>query len=199
MENQQLWKYVMEHRMLLKDNICKDDETDSSASETESDDHGGSVLFVKKDETIQSLYPNKSFKINQCAYRYKNQSQCGVNLSVHQSRIFGPYCMAHFVLQQRNIIKTMSWKTGSNHIVTTSDIPSNNQSTKSFKQDSIEVIYELFQKNHEKLDTIIKEHLPIISSRSKLGKYMVQFQQYITAFQLVNQHLDTKGIHNPKD
>lgn len=199
-ENQQLWKYVMEHHMLLKDNICKDDETDSSASETEAEDHNGSVLFIKHSETIQTLYPNKSFKINQCAYRYKNQSQCGVHLSVHQSRIFGPYCMAHFILQQRNAVKTMSWKTGSNHIVTTSDIPTSIQkSQQSFKQESIEVIYELFQKNHDKLDTIIREHLPIISSRCKLGKYMVQFQQYITAFQLVNQHLDTKGIHNPKD
>lgn len=182
-ENQQLWKYAMTRRLVQGASICKGDETDSSESEGEEDDSRVSGATVVP-----------SFDTGRCAHYYiKSKHQCGVPISKHQKRLFGSYCMAHFILHKVEE-ETVVWK--SNHIRESSNILVEDSNKKT--ETELQTLYDAFDTNHQKLTAILEEHLPIISSRSPLGKYMIQFQQYMVAFTLVNRTRDPSGIHNPR-
>lgn len=51
-ENQQIWKYSMEHQLLNGKHICKSDETDSSDSETDRDDEDSQILEKKNEHLL---------------------------------------------------------------------------------------------------------------------------------------------------
>lgn len=180
-ENQAIWKYAMEHQLVFGQSICKLDETDSSESEGEDETHQGS--------TVVPVH----YAVSKCAYRYTNGIQCGVSLSRHSKQLFGSFCMAHYITQfDYNKVSTVTWNVQES---TSQESPSQTPTSKTVL---VEYVMRELQDNHEKLSDIIQHHIPIISSRSRLGTYMIQFQQYMQAFELVNRVADSTGIRNPK-
>lgn len=74
--------------------------------------------------------------------------------------------MAHYILH-RVEDETVVWR--SNSLYQINDTPQETQET----EIQIQTVYDLFEANHAKLMEILESHLPIISSRSHLGKYMI--------------------------
>lgn len=193
-ENQQIWKYAIEQKLMEsathKDSqdICNADETES---ESESESENSSSI-----PEIPILRMNPDY----CAHFYDNNTQCGVRLSVNQKRIFGPYCMAHFGMKQKELMSANSIRiteynhTTSNVTNTIVMVPSQSQMN---IQDICEQIHRQFDANHTRIYLILTNYLPLIHSRTKLGKYIVQFQQYISAFRLLNKDR-SKPIINPR-
>jgi hypothetical protein len=77
--------------------------------------------------------------------------------------------MAHFVLANQPTMETKSWSSRQNKLVSIKSKEAISTSK------DVTRILEMFKQNHDKLEEIIHNQLPIISSRSKLGRYMIQF------------------------
>ena len=161
----------MEKSLVFGESICKMDETESESSESENEENQRQLSAA-----IPVPLP---FNTSQCAYRYPNGTQCGVPLSLRMKQLFGSYCMAHYILQyDYNKVTTVTWKNKNilerqQHDVDSS--PKRSESSIHQRHNLVKSILKELQDNHDKLTSIIQNHLPIISSRSRLGKYMIQF------------------------
>ena len=178
-ENQQLWKYVLQHNYVSGDmmNICKNDE--SSEEEDGMLDRSKDVISGK-----------------QCAFKYENGLQCGVYLSKNQKKLFGSYCMAHFPYMKRRIKKKWKSADASSTNVLISNIP---LQTELETYISPKQICQQIMENQEKILQIIGDSLPKINTNDKLGTYIIQFRQYASQFKILNQNCESFIINPFKD
>ena len=177
-ENQQLWKYAMIHRMIDGNNsICNDEESSE-------DEHEHETIPVNRNYT--------------CAYRYNSGQgpQCGVSISQTQRKLFGNYCMAHFVESYTSFHTKSSWKSSdsSNTIVT---VENHTVSSNIHKTDPT-TIRDLILQNQTTMTEIIQTKLPRIHTKTRLGKYIIQFQQYCSQFKALNTNCKHTLIQNPR-
>ena len=182
-ENQQLWKYVLQNKYVegTYRNICKDDESSE-------DEEGGSIIMN-----------NDIISGKLCAFKYENGMQCGVYLSKNQKKLFGSYCMAHFPYMKHTMSartkKTWKSSDASNVMVNHIPLPVSDLTTHISPTQICQQILE----NQDKMLQIIEESLPKINTKDKLGTYIVQFRQYAAQFKILNQNCKDTIINPRKD
>lgn len=172
-ENQQLWKYAMVHGMIEGHHtICNDEESSE-------DEYGGEPSHTN----------------SRCAFFYNNGTgpQCGVRISRTQTKLFGNFCIAHFLQTYKRANQKHSWKSSDSSQGVISAAPKSKPSST-----NPSILRTLILENQDSILRMIQTKLPRIHTKTRLGKYIIQFQQYASQCKALNTDSQHPLIQNPR-